>query len=76
MVDNIITFNITTNIIPTIVKITLKIKPFFAICLLSSRTIKYITKPPSNPKNIGSKYHALLGFFHSTLVLVDTFILT
>ena len=45
--------------IGTIVNIAPSLTPFFANCLSSSLSTKNIAIPPTNPKNIGNRYHAL-----------------
>jgi hypothetical protein len=43
----------------TIVNIAPTLTPFFANCLSSSLSTKNIAIPPTNPKNIGNRYHIL-----------------
>jgi hypothetical protein len=45
-----------TNI-STIVNIAPTLTPFFANCLSSSLSTKNIAIPPTNPKNMGNRYH-------------------
>jgi hypothetical protein len=41
----------------TIVNIAPTLTPFFANCLSSSLSTKNIAIPPTNPKNMGNRYH-------------------
>jgi hypothetical protein len=43
--------------IGTIVNIAPSLTPFFANCLFSSLSTKNIAIPPTNPKNMGNRYH-------------------
>jgi hypothetical protein len=47
-----------TNI-STIVNIAPTLTPFFANCLSSSLSTKNIAIPPTNPKKMGNRYHAI-----------------
>jgi hypothetical protein len=66
----------------TIVNIAPTLTPFFANCLSSSLSTKNIAIPPTNPKNMGNRYHIfeprftccsdifLSHFFHARYKLV------
>jgi hypothetical protein len=67
----------------TIVNIAPTLTPFFANCLSSSLSTKNIAIPPTNPKNMGNRYHIFeprftccsdnffyLTFFHARYKLV------
>jgi hypothetical protein len=51
--------SITITTTSTIVNIAPTLTPFFANCLSSSLSTKNIAIPPTNPKNMGNRYHIL-----------------
>jgi hypothetical protein len=59
--------------IGTIVNIAPSLTPFFANCLFSSLSTKNIAIPPTSPKNMGNRYHAIEPFSCCSDILLPHF---